>query len=235
MSRAGRHGLRCLRRRTAARSRRRRRPRGVPRSGRPRPPRPARSAGSVATSPAAAAWWASTLGSPPIASSASIIAACSAGSDAGRGRLQDRGPGDLMTECHPASLAVDQAGGGQHPDRRRRHVQRIQQLPLTGSGVQDSSSRPCPADGAKPAIRASTASRTLSGSGDSGWARIWLTKNGFPRSGGARRPASSPCPSSSVGDRRPAQRSQLEPARVGDGDQVAQHRAQRMVGANASR
>ena len=47
---------------------------------------------------------------------------------AGRGRLEDRGPGDLVAERDAAPVPVDQAGGGQHPDRRRRHAEGVQQL-----------------------------------------------------------------------------------------------------------
>ena len=68
----------------------------------------------------------------------------------------------------------------------------------TGSGVHDSSSRHRRASGASPAVRASTASRTLSGSGDSGWARIWLTKNGLPAVRRWTSAGSSRCPSRSV-------------------------------------
>ena len=38
----------------------------------------------------------------------------------------------------------------------------------------------CRSSGERPAVLAITASRTLSGSGASGWSRIWLTKNGLP-------------------------------------------------------
>ncbi len=47
----------------------------------------------------------------------------------GRGRVQDRGPGDLVAKRHPTPVPVDQPGTRQHPDRRRRHVQGGQQLP----------------------------------------------------------------------------------------------------------
>ncbi len=46
----------------------------------------------------------------------------------GGGGLEHGGPGDLVPERDAATPAVHQAGAGQHPDRRRRHVQGVEQL-----------------------------------------------------------------------------------------------------------
>ncbi len=120
------------------------------------------------TSPAAAAWWASTLGSPPTASSASIIAACSAGSEPGSAapRIADRAISWRNATAGPClsirpvtasrpTVAVDTPSVSNSPGP-------------TGSGVQESSSRQRRTSGASPAVRASTASRTLAGIGASG-------------------------------------------------------------------
>ena len=227
--RAGRRGWRRRRPRGAARSRRRRRPPGAPRSGRPRPPRRARTAGPGRRRPAAAAWWASTLGSAPIASSASIIAACSAGSEPGTvaPRIADRAISWRNATPRPCrsirpvaastpTVAVDtpSASSSSGP---------------TGSGVQESSSRQWRTGGANPAVRASTASRTLAGIGASGWARIWLRKNGLPAVRRWTSAGSSPCPSTSAATADRLSGVSCSAARARRGDQVAEDRAQRMV------
>jgi hypothetical protein len=52
----------------------------------------------------------------------------------GRGRLQHRGPGDLVPERDTAPPAVEEAGGREHLDRGRRHVERVQQVPVDRLG-----------------------------------------------------------------------------------------------------
>ncbi len=120
----------------AARSRRTRRPPGAPRTGTPRPPRPARTRRIRATSPAAAAWWASTLGVAADRLQRVDHRRVQRRFGAGRGRAPGRP--DRAISCRnatPRPVPVDQAGGGQHPDRRRRHVRarRAARRP-TGSG-----------------------------------------------------------------------------------------------------
>ena len=175
-------------------------------------------------------------------SSASIIAACNAGSE----------PGTAAPST--ADRAISWRNATPRPCRSSRPVpvststvavatpSAASSSALTGSGVHDSSSRHRRASGASPAVRASTASRTLSGSGDSGWARIWLTKNGLPAVRRWTSAGSSRCPSRSVGDRGPAQRGQLQPARVrrarrgrrGQGGAVGRRRARRGTTAPAA-
>ena len=46
----------------------------------------------------------------------------------GHGRAEDRGPGDLVAERDGPAVPVDQAGGGEHTDGRRRHAERVEQF-----------------------------------------------------------------------------------------------------------
>ena len=68
---------------------------------------------------------------------------------------------------------------------------------LTPLGAQARSSMLCRSSAVRPAVRAITASRTLSGSGASGWSRIWLTKKGLPAVRRWTSAGSRTCPSSS--------------------------------------
>ena len=191
-------GGRVVARRGAARARRTRRPRGAPRTGTPRPPRR-----RVPQDPGHVAGGRGVVGEharrpPPTASSASIIAACSAGSAPG------------ATAPRTAERAISWRNATPRPRRSSRPVAASAPTVAgdtpsassssrpTGSGVHDSSSRQRRAGGASPAVRASTASRTLSGIGESGWARIWLTKNGLPAVRRWTSAGSSPCPSTSA-------------------------------------
>ena len=126
--RAGRRGWRCRRRRGAARSRRRRRPPGAPRSGTPRPPRRARTAGSGGRRrpPRRGGRARSGRRRPPRARRSSPRAAPAR--SRARSRSRTARPGDLVAERDAAPVPVDQAGGGEHPDRRRRHAERVEQL-----------------------------------------------------------------------------------------------------------
>ena len=47
----------------------------------------------------------------------------------GHGRAEDRGPRDLVAERDGPAVLVDEAGGSQQADGRRRHPERVQQAP----------------------------------------------------------------------------------------------------------
>ena len=90
----------------------------------------------------------------------------------------------------------------------------------------------CRSSGERPAVLAITASRTLSGSGASGWSRIWLTKNGLPAVRRWTSAGSSWWPVEQLGDGGPAQRRELHAAHTGCGHEIAHHRAERGIGAD---
>ena len=226
---------RCRRPRGAARPRRTRRPPGARPSGTPRPPRRARSAGSGRRRPAAAAWWASTLGSPPTARARrSSPRAAPARRRARPRRGPPTGRSRGGTRRRGRAGRADRWRRAPRPSPSRRRARRAARRRRV-RGRRTSSSRQCRAGGASPAVRASTASRTLSGSGDSGWARIWLTKNGLPAVRRCTSAGSSRCPSSERGDGGPAQRGQLQrgarpvrrPGRPGPGSADGRRRARR--------
>ena len=198
------------------------------RHGRPRLPLRPRSAGSAGRRARPTAWWASTLASPPIRSSASIIVTCRAGSEPARPRrarpsVRSRGGTPRRGRCGraarwPRALRPCAAGT----------PRRASNAPLTAVRERRTSSSSVPRlRWSEPAVRATTASRTLSGSGESGWARIWLTKNGLPAVRAVDVGGVEAVSVEQLGDGRPAQRGELQATRVRRGDQVAEHRAQR--------
>ena len=180
------------------------------------------------SSPAATAWWVSALASAPVASSASIIVACSAGSEPG---VTAPSTADRAISCRkvtpcawrsssPVATSASTAAGVT-PSARSSPASAF-------SGVHDSSSSCRRTGGVSAVIRATTASRTLSGRGASGCATIWLTKNGLPAVRRCTSPASRSWPSTS--GRRPS--GSAEPAAGGGrrvSDEVAENRPQRVV------
>ena len=215
----------------AARARRTRRPRGALRTATPRPPRPGRSAGSVATSPPAAAWWASTLASPPTASSASIIAACSAGSAPG-GTASSTA--ERAISCRNATPWPRRSSSPVAPsasDRRPRHGQRREHAPRSPRPARRTAAptRAGPMGRARRSGRARRRARS-SGSGESGWARIWLTKNGLPAVRRVDVGGIEAVLTDQLGDGRTAQRGELDPPGARRGHEIAQHGPQRVGG-----
>ena len=193
-------------------SRRTRRPPGArPHARTPRPPRRARSAGSGRRRAAAAAWWASTLASPPTASSASIIAACSAGSAPGATAPSTADRAISCRNATPRPLPVEQAGGRERPDRRppTRRGPPSSAL-LTRSGAHDEQLEAVPLRRARgPPMRAITASRTLSGSGDVRLGEDLADEERVARRAPVDVGRVEPVPVEQLGDGGPAQRGEL--------------------------
>ena len=137
-----------------------------------------------------------------------------------------------MAERDAAAAPVEQTGGGEHPDRRRRHAEGREQLAADAFGGAGEQLEAVPRLGARPG-----------GPGEHrvadalGQRRVRLVEDLADEERVARRApvdvgGVEPVSVEQLGDRGPAQRGELHAARARRGDEVAQHRAQRVVGAD---
>jgi len=147
----------------------------------------------------------------------------------GHGRAEDGGPRDLVAERDPLAVPVDEAGGGQQADGRRRHAERVQQFGADRFGCAGEQLEATAHLGRQPG-----------GPGEHGVpdARghrgVRLGEDLAEEERVACGPAVDvgrvePVSVDERGDGRPTQRGQLHAARARRGDQVAEDRAQRMV------
>ena len=150
---------------------------------------------------------------------------------AGYRRAEHRRSGDLVAERDAAAVPVEQAGAGEHLDRRRRDAECGEQLGADGFGGARQQLQAPPGVGGQPG-----------GPGQHGVAdalgqrRLRLGEDLADEERVARGAAVDvdrvePVSVEERGDRGPAQRGQLQPARVRRADEVAEDRAERVVGA----
>ena len=108
------------------------------------------------------------------------MAACSAGSDPGAAASSTADRAISWRNASPRPLRSSRPVAASLATTAGDSSSAWSNALLTPFGAQASSSMLCRSSGARPAVRAITASRTLSGSGASGWSMIWLMKKGLP-------------------------------------------------------
>ncbi len=133
----------------------------------------------------------------------------------GHRRAEHRGPGDLVAERDSATVPVEQTGAGEHPDRRRRDAECGEQLGADGFGGARQQLE------APPGVRGQPGGPGQHGVPHAlGQRRLRLGEDLADEERVARGAAVDvgrvePVSVEERGDRGPAQRGQLQPARVG--------------------